>query len=771
MGVGLLDPLNWIYLLGVNSRTLTVVAEAGFAVALLATYAYTRSLRLKRRACVLAAVSYAFSGFVIARTIYPGFFHATALTPFVLWSVERLYQQGRWRDVSVGTLFVAGQIMTGHPQLFVYSSLLAGFYALFCAFVRRDKEENINRRRWSFLLRFTVMFVAASLLSAVQLLPAIEISAQSIRKQVPFEFYAMHSLHPVSLLVTLFPFLHGAGHGIYQLPYWGSYWTHNEAQFYLGVAALSLAFAAAVCLWRERCRLVKFWSAVAVMATACALGKFVWPVAWLLSHVPLLGNFRSPNRHWMEVTLAVAVLAGFAVDRLLPEELLDAEGRSHGGQEENQAEALAVFPRRSLTGQVALMAAAAMTVLCGVVALLVWWRRDMVESFVRGTPDLNLLPRGFLQQAGVEFYLPVVTAVCLLIGLLVFIRSPQRHRWYPLLLLVVILDFNLYAAFAPVSHPGKPEDLIGQSMPPGLINPPGGRQAVRYHLMLGPEESIFGPFWFYGYEMATGYDPLLSSRYQAFSGINEAGRSEQASLPDERNRALDLLNVCYLLVTPSYAKSAAFAQHVTSQTKWREIEAGKNVHGYPGLRAFENVNARPRAWLAEKVEIRGEAEQLRLIHGAGGEVNSTAFDPSATALVEPDDAGRLPANLTDGSKESNSGSAQILKRNSQHLSIATECAKSSLLVLSEPFAPGWHATLDGQRSEILRVNYLLRGIVLSPGSHTIEMWYWPRAMTIGAVITLVTAVLLLVVVVWEKKKTKHVGAGSGFSIRVADDRA
>ncbi len=736
--VGLLDPLNWIYLLGVNARTLTVVAEAGFATALLATYSYVRSLGLRRRAAVLAAVIYAFSGFVIARTIYPGLFHATAITPFVLWSVERIYQKsqwqkGRWRDVAVGALFVAWQIMTGHPQPFVYSSLLAGFYALFCAFVRRDDEDESKRKRWNFMLRVTVMFIASALLTAVQLLPAIELSGQSIRKQVPFEFYALNSLHPVSLLVTLFPFLHGAGRGIYHLPYWGSAWTHNEAQFYLGVATMSLAFAAAVSLWRERSQLVKFWSAVAVIAIVCALGKFIPPVAWALSHMPLLGNFRSPNRHWMEVTLAVAVLAGYAVDRLLSE-------RSHR------------------LVKMTVIAAGALTALCALFAAIVLWRREMIERFVRGTSDLSFLPRGFLQQAGAEFYLPVITALGLLIVLMIFTGAAQRRRWYPLLLTFVILDFNLYAAFAPVSHPGKPEELVGQSMPPGLRGRQSEQQAVRFHLLLGPDESLFGPFWFYGYEMATGYDPLLSSRYQVFSGINEAGRSEQADLPDQRNRVLDLLNVRYLLVTTSYVQTPAFSQHVTSQPKWREVEVGKNVQGYQGLRAFENLSVMPRAWLAERVEIRSAEEQLHLIHGESAEGKSLTFDPTVTAFVEPGDAAQLPAELLSQSAgiESPAVSAQddprILKRTSQSLSLTTESAKPSLLVLSEPFAPGWHAQVDGREAEILRVNYLLRGVILSPGQHHIELWYWPRTLTVGAAISLTTAVLLFGVVFWEKKK-------------------
>jgi hypothetical protein len=53
--------------------------------------------------------------------------------------------------------------------------------------------------------------------------------------------FTQHSLHPASLLVSVIPYFHGQGRGIYQMPYWGAYWHHLEAQIYLGALAISLA--------------------------------------------------------------------------------------------------------------------------------------------------------------------------------------------------------------------------------------------------------------------------------------------------------------------------------------------------------------------------------------------------------------------------------------------------------------------------------------------------------------------------------------------------
>ncbi|MEP7274341.1 MAG: hypothetical protein ABI882_22805, partial [Acidobacteriota bacterium] len=138
---GVLDPLNWLYLVfGVSSRTLTVVQQLTFALAALSTFAYTRSLGLSRRASLVSAVIYAFGGYLVARTLYPGLLHVSALAPLLLFIIERCFQEARvggergWSWSVAGALIVAWQVFAAHPQPLVYSSLLAVAYAAFRVF-------------------------------------------------------------------------------------------------------------------------------------------------------------------------------------------------------------------------------------------------------------------------------------------------------------------------------------------------------------------------------------------------------------------------------------------------------------------------------------------------------------------------------------------------------------------------------------------------------------------------------------------------------------
>jgi len=58
------------------------------------------------------------------------------------------------------------------------------------------------------------------------------------------------------------------------------------------------------------------------------------------------------------------------------------------------------------------------------------------------------------------------------------------------------------------------------------------------------------------------------------------------------------------------------------------------------------------------------------------------------------------------------------------------------------FYPGWEAMVDGRPTHILLTDYLLRGVSLPAGKHTIEMRYQAPAARNGALISALTLCLL-----------------------------
>ncbi|MGE0104212.1 MAG: YfhO family protein [Blastocatellales bacterium] len=884
---GVLDPLNLVYLLGVTSRTLTLSLQLSFSLSLVSTFLYGRQMGYRRRAAIVSAIIYSLSGFAVGRTLYPGFLHIVALVPLLLFFVERLYRSGRWRDALAGGLVVCWQLLAAHPQPVIYSSLLACGYAVFCAFFRADEKP---ARFWKraqpateFLVKFSTIFLAGAGLAAIQLLPAAETALRSVRQDWPYELFTLQSLHPVTLLGTLFPFLHGDGQGIYRMPFWGTYWSHNEGQIYLGLLALTLAVGAAVYAFRKRSGIGRFWAIVALIGVILALGKYSGPVAWALYYVPLLSHFRSPNRHWMEVALAVSMLAGMAVDMLIRGEARE-------------------LPLRNIA-----IVLAAITVVAGGAVLI---DSELVEGLFLALGAVNSGKGGFLQAAGAEFYLPVIVSV--IATLLILFAARFGAAISTVLILFLLVDYALYARFAPIDNPDKLETLVGTAMPRSLADRQSERDPIRYHVLLQPSTGEFSPFWFYGHEMVTGYDPVLNTRYKTFSGIDEAGRTFIPTIVDKQDRTLDLLNVRYLLAPPGYfllhdrsaeiasldllagkdawcvldegpvdslrlltalANSAGmetgqevariearcgdgprwtaqvragietsewawdrqdvksvirharapiaesspadgFSAHtyiatfdlpesiaackgerrvnlissapdnvtlgikrieftdsksgrtrplfrapssaLTESDRWKELRDRSSARPYTDFRIFENTSTLPRTWLVGAVAEAFEGDQLKQIRGELKAADGRDFDPRKIALVEPVQDGSKPwyADLKV-SPEGFSGEAKIVERNPNAMRVETQSNRPSLLVAGETTMPGWQALVDGREADIRQVDYMLRAVPLPEGKHTVEFFYRPSSVIWGAAISLLTALLLSGLFLFNRRRVQE----------------
>jgi uncharacterized membrane protein YfhO len=69
------------------------------------------------------------------------------------------------------------------------------------------------------------------------------------------------------------------------------------------------------------------------------------------------------------------------------------------------------------------------------------------------------------------------------------------------------------------------------------------------------------------------------------------------------------------------------------------------------------------------------------------------------------------------------------------------------LVLSEIYASGWQATVDGQAVKILPTNHALRGVPLPAGEHTVELRYEPISLRVGLIVSLAAYLLFAAVIV------------------------
>jgi hypothetical protein len=80
------------------------------------------------------------------------------------------------------------------------------------------------------------------------------------------------------------------------------------------------------------------------------------------------------------------------------------------------------------------------------------------------------------------------------------------------------------------------------------------------------------------------------------------------------------------------------------------------------------------------------------------------------------------------------------------------------VIVREQWALDWSALVDGQPAPVVRVNHALRAIPVPAGARTIALHYEARQLRLGAVVSLLAALVLYLV--WKRgvKATEHSAA-------------
>jgi hypothetical protein len=220
----------------------------------------------------------------------------------------------------------------------------------------------------------------------------------------------------------------------------------------------------------------------------------------------------------------------------------------------------------------------------------------------------------------------------------------------------------------------------------------------------------------------------------AQSSNNPLSQSSSPSSSQSSKRSPDELRASASNQTPAsvQGESAARAEESegAGEQRWRRAARLGDVAVY------ENTRVLPRAWLASDALVLEEEKILEVIR-TGRLPDGAEWNPRQTTLVE------APVDFKQGSVVDASARTEVTRREPNRVEVKTASSSPSILILSENHFPGWRAYTDGRAVETLRVDYGLRGVVLSAGEHTVEFVYRPKSVIIGLAISLLTLAALV----------------------------
>ena len=319
--VGAWYPLNWpFFFVGITPRTIGGELLVSSLVACSGAYFFARRFLRSEAGCIVAAMCYGLSGWFAAHSQHVGMVASAAWLPWLLVCLLRLNAATRHpaegpaqdggpdvrleviaeprRLLELG-LVGAAVALPGSFQIALYTFSFVGIWAVCEACAERSWH---SARRLGLGLAAAVVWGAA--LSAVMILPGLELVSRSVRTQLRvLDLPDVGYFHPSALATLVDPDYYGLLSGHYAGP-----GDSTQHYFYAGILLVPLAVLGA----RHR----------RVLRTAAALSL---PFAWyalgpragifdLAARLPGFSSVELPMHGWFLPALGLALLGGAGAD-------------------------------------------------------------------------------------------------------------------------------------------------------------------------------------------------------------------------------------------------------------------------------------------------------------------------------------------------------------------------------------------------------------------------------------------------------------------------
>jgi hypothetical protein len=644
-------------------------------------------------AALAGALAFSFSGFALSCTAFLNAATTLAWIPWLLASVAAARLEGR-RLLRLGLLGVAASSAllahAGEPALGLLGILLAFAFAF--------SGPHGTRLRAAGAL-FGGGLVAA-LAAAPYLLEVLRATVAATRRLRGFswaEFSAV-GFHPLRLLETPFPFLFGDSARTLSGAFWGFAASQGNppylASLSFGVLPLALAVTFAVCPRRREGR---FWLAAAGLSFLVSALPWIPGARSAYEALPFLHSFRYPVKALLVATIAVAVLASLAVERLLLEEAL---------------------PRWRARAGITLLVLAGLLGLAAVVSrvrpamperlLLALWDPSWAsDPGVVLAPVLARIPR----QAAASAALLLVAGILLSRGL----GTPRAHAF---LLLALAAEGLTHARFhlprAPSEWYDRPSPFVAAAARiPGRVFERTGKDvdAVRRGLAgpLAADERYTLPLA----QVSQGW-----SLAGAVHGLRYAYDPD----PDGSYTLLD-----------RFARDVVTARDWPARLKWlRAAGVGSVIAsdvpaGLPGLvPLFTEGRFGPAATLFRLADPLPGTRRLSRVRGSASVTEAVAlfdaadFDPATDGVV----AGRPPAD-TDLPDADAAAVARVVAEGPDGLVVETSGTRPGLLLVDRSFTPRVRATVNGRDATVFAAQLHLVGVPVPAGTARVEVLLAP----------------------------------------------
>jgi hypothetical protein len=696
-------PLNVLYFIMpfVSAWSLQVILQPIFSG--IFTYLFLRNLKLDKLSSLFGAIIYSYSGFNLFFLEFNVHAHVASYIPLFLLLIDKYLVQNKILYLVILSLTLAIQIFAGYPQLTFFTLILCFFWFLFR--VEFKKSRTLFKKG-----RMILLFIILGLLfSSIQLIPGFELFAFSQRGNEDL-MQELRFLPPQEIVTIIFPDYFGNSS---TNNFWGP-GNYANAVGYSSIVGFILGILS-VFNFRKK-REIIFFSLVSLV---CLLLVVDSPLSNFLVNNFLPGSKAlSMSRLFVLLSFSVAVLAGIGLS-LLKEKV---EFKSY------------------------LSTLTFLTIIT--LPLILGTSFSWGYLFLQKKALINI-------SAAMEIFEPIyknytVSArnlllptffMCAALAALFLVyryKSLTSIGKFFLVLLTIAELFRFGWKITPFSEPGflfpktpvldfleaqkKPFRIISDDvMPanmwvPSHIETPDGYDAVYPEL----QAKLIG---------------VINSQKAEALSMTRYGRLEKDSF---ETNYIDFTNTKYIL-TPKRDKVGNVDKDGVILDKFFNKQKFKKVFEDKSVVVMENTKALNRAFFVSDWESFSDDKKIL------NAILDPKLDPGKKIILKSYDP---------EFKKSDSHKASLTQSNfsSDYIKLDVQNNEPGFLFLSETFYPGWKALVNQEEIPIINANYAFKAIPLKKGLNSVEIIYSPLSFKIGAILSVVSFLILVSITLYQKKK-------------------
>ncbi len=698
-----------------RAATSTIFPAAHFWILMGGLYLFFLLQGLRPLSSLLGSIFISFTTYIpiIIGAGHNSKFIAFVFIPWILvgyWLMTRK-KKHKLLSFAVFAIALTLEFRAGHPQVTYYFFYLLGFWWLF------DSWQAYKENRLKSWLGTTAQLALAGILgligNAQQYWMYMEYSPFSIRGGsalaegsggLNLEYAFSWSQGIGELLTLIIPGLFG---GSSSEAYWGPK-SSTSGPHYLGGVAFILFLVGLIYSRRKN----KFlFTGVGFLTMLFSLGYHLeWFNSIMFNYVPYFDKFRTPEM-WLIVTVfCFSVVAIFGLETII-----------ETAREKKDDLKPVIIP-------LGIAAGLAIVFAFGSNALFSFEKPGEFQQYsqqvaqqynmspsnpqVRQTVDnyiaVQLKPerKKIARQDSIRFLLIIVVVAALIVAF----YKQKLSLGYFLMGLILVSSYDYLSIGDRYTNE---ESMVSEEIGPEQVLE-GQKRDVDEFIMNNIDSGEGWPYRVFPLSDNPFNNAVPSYFYPTIGGYSGAKLSYYQDLIDVIQQKLREGRLYYPVLNMLNVKYIVYNRKLVVP----ELEL---VHTGEDTNVLENTGVLPKAFYVDSlVYASSPREAIDSLASAEG------FDPSQTAIVEgADEPFEVQADT--------SASVTVEQYNSRRISIRTERSAPGFLVLSEIYYPkGWEVAIDGEAAEVYKTNYVLRGMPVPAGEHTITMEFNPVSYTWGA---------------------------------------